>query len=407
MGKLIKLPVKQDIEGIDLPISKSIANRQLLMLALEEKKLPNLDPNWPEDVKVMHQALGERGLEKNLKLSGSALRFLLAYFSIKEGIHVLVGEKRLMERPINELAMALGELGAEISFIKQEGKLPIEIKGKPLEGGQVSINVSQSSQYLTALLLIAPYLSKGLSINYKTEISSVSYVQLNIGIMKKAGVSVHSMRNSFSVEPGRYCNVNWEPEADWSSASFIYLAFLLSNIESLIIKNIENNSLQGDQSILGIFEEFGVQSTFEGDHLKLGKKSKVLEKHEFDLNASPDLIMPIAVALAVQSSKEAVIKGIQTLKHKESDRVQALISELKKMGSILVEKNNELIIKPSTQLPKALTFEAHNDHRIIMSLAPLAFLIPEVGISGGETVNKSFPHFWLQLAKMGLVLNAD
>ena len=391
---------------ISLPGSKSESNRLLIMQALANNSFRINGLSSADDTKLLQSALASSASDVNVVMAGTAYRFLCAYFAIQEGKRVrLSGANRMHERPIGILVDALRELGAEINYLEKEGYPPLEITGKKLSGGELSIDASVSSQFVSAILLIAPYLTDPLKIKL-SDLVSKPYVDLTVSLMKRLNAELDFKGKVISVSPSKYSSkVKLEVEKDWSSAAFFYQMAALTNIPKITFEGLSENSLQGDRRLASVFESFGVKTVFTTTGVELIKGTEVQKSLSLDLTDCPDLIPSVAVSAAILCDF-AEIKGVQTLRIKESDRVSALKNELDKIGVKVKELGKDriqIIPKKEIDINLKVAFSTYNDHRMAMCLAPLAVLFNELEIENPKVVSKSFPHFWEELEKCGVV----
>ena len=334
------------------------------------------------------------------------MRFLTAYFSIQEGKEVvLTGSTRMKERPIKILVEALNQLGADISYEENEGFPPIRIKGKKLSQNKVSLPANVSSQYISALLLIAPKLENGLELTL--EITSVPYIKMTLALLNEIGVKTSFVGNKIMV--GSLLTSNSQllnVESDWSSASYWYSIVALSEIGfQITLSSYKENSLQGDSALVEIYQDFGVETTFNTDNSITISKERIhnsqLTSHNSQLNNSPDIAQTIAVTcfgLGIGCD----LTGLHTLKIKETDRLEALKMELIKLGAEISVTNDSLHLKSSSAIKEKISISTYQDHRMAMAFAPLALKVPIV-IEDAEVVSKSYPDFWKDLALIGIV----
>ena len=392
--------------------SKSETNRLLLLKAL----YPNLileNTSNSDDSEVMLKALqNSQLLTPNSQLidvhhAGTAMRFLTAYFSIQEGKEVvLTGSSRMKERPIKILVEALNQLGAEISYEENEGFPPIRINGKKLIHNKVSLPANVSSQYISALLLIAPKLENGLELTLEGEITSIPYIKMTLALLNEIGVKTTTFQgnkiivNSLPTTNSQLLTV----ESDWSSASYWYSIIALSEVGTQItLSSYKVNSLQGDCALIEIYKDFGVETIFNNDNSITISKERIhnsqLATRNSQLNNSPDIAQTIAVTcfgLGIGCD----LYGLHTLKIKETDRLEALKAELIKLGAEISVTNESLHLKPSTSINENIAIKTYQDHRMAMAFAPLALRVP-ITIEEAEVVSKSYPDFWIDLKKNG------
>lgn len=388
--------------------SKSETNRLLLLQALYPNSIIENASN-SDDSEVMKYALRPQPLvmgykTHNVQHAGTAMRFLAAYFSIKTPSKVvLTGSSRMKERPIRILVDALKQLGAKIEYLENDGFPPIKITGQKLIASQVSLQANVSSQYISALLLIAPKLENGLELKLIGEITSVSYIKMTLKLLKEIGVESSFKGNLINVKPK---SQNLSPktiivESDWSSASYFYSIIALSKPGTqIVLSSFKENSLQGDAILASIYKEMGVETHFENGNIILIKSQNPATKNlVLNLNNSPDIAQTIAVT-AFGLGIGCLLTGLQTLKIKETDRLQALKIELSKLGAIISVSNESLQIKPSKTINSNQKIATYNDHRMAMSFAPLA-LKTTIKIENTEVVSKSYPNFWNDLKFLG------
>ncbi|MBL4709686.1 MAG: 3-phosphoshikimate 1-carboxyvinyltransferase [Flavobacteriales bacterium] len=398
-------PAKSRVE-IDLPYSKSEANRLLIAQAISENAIQIEALSDAEDTRILADALKLDALEINVGMAGTAFRFLTAYFSIQEGKErILTGAKRMKERPIGILVDQLRVLGAEISYLEKEGYPPLKISGKQLKGGELKIDASVSSQYITALLLIAPKLSGGLRLKLTGQLVSLPYIDLTIALQQKLGVNSKRNASIISIEEGNYASkAPLQLERDWSSAAFFY-QFVAFNRQALRLKGVTQDTAQGDKACSSIFKKLGVETVFDKEGAIL-KPVFIENPNELvlDLTETPDLIPSVAVCASQLINKTTII-GTQTLYIKESNRVEALKVELNKVGVEIIELDGT-----SIQIHKAvkintvdlIQFSSYNDHRMAMCIGPLVCLYEKLSIDKLSVVEKSFPHFWREFNKLGV-----
>ena len=385
--------------------SKSESNRWLILQQLypEIGSINNL--SGAEDTLLLNQALEKENSLIDIHHAGTAMRFLTAYYAFRKNRNVITitGSERMQQRPIEPLVTALNKIGADIKYLKNEGFPPLQIKGRGSNAKEVSIKANISSQYISALMLIAPALPHGLSINFTTPLTSKPYIEMTKTQLEYIGVNVKWLQNGIKVYPLKKAKrKEVTVESDWSSASYWFSIAALSDICEITLKTYKKNSLQGDSEVVKIFEEnFGIKTYWENNALKLRKDYSFIIKNniELDLNETPDIAQTIAVTCAGLKIK-AKLKGLHTLKIKETDRLAALQTELEKYGvqSIIDEDSIEIVGFETTLSPPII--DTYNDHRMAMSFAPLALLNP-IEINNPDVVKKSYPDFWKDLEKVG------
>lgn len=406
MNLLLQSSVLNKISQIAVTGSKSETNRLLLLQALYPNiTLENISKS--DDSEVMTKALLGNSTIIDIHHAGTAMRFLTAYFSVQEGREiVLTGSPRMKERPIKILAEALKQLGAEISYEENEGFPPIKIKGKKLTNNKVSLLANTSSQYISALLLIAPKLENGLELTLEGEITSVPYIKMTLALLKEIGVETSFEGNVITVSHAEHVSASQLTiESDWSSASYFYSLVALSEIGTEItLSSYKQNSLQGDSVLAEIYKDFGVQTDFKENEIVLIKTDNCqLPIINCQLNNAPDIAQTIAVTcfgLAIGCH----LTGLHTLKIKETDRLEALKTELSKLGANISVTNDSLTLNASTQINSNIAIATYNDHRMAMAFAPLALKVPII-IENAEVVSKSFPTFWEDLKAIGFQIS--
>jgi 3-phosphoshikimate 1-carboxyvinyltransferase len=401
----IKHPAPIKITG-----SKSETNRLLLLQAL----YPNLvldNTSNSDDSEVMLKALQNFQLPtSNFQLvdvhhAGTAMRFLTAYFSIQEGKEVvLTGSSRMKERPIKILVEALNQLGADISYEENEGFPPIKIKGKKLTQSKVSLPANVSSQYISALLLIAPKLENGLELTLEGEITSVPYIKMTLALLNEIGVKTSFVGNKITVCHAELVSASQlTVESDWSSASYWYSIVALSEIDfQVTLFSYKKNSLQGDSALANIYQDFGVETVFNEDNSITITKTKnhQLSIVNYQLNNCPDIAQTIAVT-CFGLGIGCHLTGLHTLKIKETDRLEALKTELTKLGATISVTNESLTLEASNHINENIAIDTYQDHRMAMAFAPLALKI-SLTINQAEVVSKSYPDFWKDIENVGV-----
>lgn len=403
------LSYKEGNEKVSLSIngSKSESNRLLLLQAI----YPNLsikNISDSEDTFVLCEGLKITKGKVNVNHAGTAMRFLTAHFATLEGTDILLtGSNRMQQRPIKILVDALLQLGADIKYVNEEGFPPLRIMGKKLTGNQVSLKANVSSQYISALMLIAPSLKTGLNIHLEGKTTSLPYLKMTASLLKKIGVSCMFSNNEISIKPLRKIEeTTIEVESDWSSASYFYSLVALSENSSLTLQHYTKETLQGDAELVTIYQKLGVKTVFDEveKSISLSKSGKRLPKKlSLDLANTPDLAQTIAVS-CLGLGIGCALTGLQTLKIKETDRLSALKAELEKLGAIVTVTEDSLKLLPSKLKIENAIIETYNDHRMAMAFAPLSLLFP-ITINDPMVVEKSFPTFWKCLEKTGVSVN--
>jgi 3-phosphoshikimate 1-carboxyvinyltransferase len=392
----------QEKSTIKITGSKSESNRLLLLQALfPEFTLENVSNS--DDSNLMTNALASKAEVVDIHHAGTAMRFLTAYFSVQEGrTTVLTGSKRMKERPIKILVDALRTLGANISYEANEGFPPIKIIGKKLEQHQVALKANVSSQYISALLLIASKLEKGIVLTLEGDITSVPYINMTLSLLNEIGVKTSFKNNVITVFPTT-TQVKAKPltvESDWSSASYYFSIAALSPVGTEItLSAYKENSLQGDSCLVDIYKHFGVTTSFQNNSITLKKEAKTLTPLVQDLKHAPDIAQTIAVSCFTLGIP-CDLTGLHTLKIKETDRLVALKTEIEKLGGKVEITDKSLHLKASTSIKPMVPIATYNDHRMAMAFAPIA-LKQSVIIEDADVVSKSYPTFWEDLKTLG------
>ena len=385
--------------------SKSETNRSLLLQAL----FPNINienRSNSDDGEVMQKGLSKSEGEVDIHHAGTAMRFLTAYFASQEGKHVtLTGSERMQERPIKILVEALRSLGADIEYLKEEGYPPLKIKGKTLEKSQVSLPANISSQYISALLLIAPSLENGLELELVGKITSVPYIKMTLALLGQIGVETTFEGNKITVAPKKTVeDITLVVESDWSSASYFYSIIALSEAGSEIqLASYKKNSLQGDSILTEIYTNFGVETSFSDNSIVLRKTTALIVDHlEYDLSNAPDIAQTIAVT-CLGLGIGCHLTGLHTLPIKETDRLAALQTELGKFGAKVDIDDESLTLHPQKVLNQEVRVDTYNDHRMAMAFGPLALKV-DFTVNDAEVVSKSYPDFWSDLKTLGFLV---
>ena len=410
-----------DNQLIDLPASKSLSNRALIMQALcpEPCQLTHLSDC--DDTVVMQRAFQTIAQHQSTEpatidigAAGTSMRFLTAYFATREGAEVIMtGTERMKQRPIKILVDALRELGAEIEYLEAEGCPPLRIHGRKLDGGPLSIDGSTSSQYISALLMVAPTLANGLQLTLTGDVTSRPYILMTLGMMREFGIESAWEGNVISIAPQTYRAQQYEVESDWSAASYWYeimaFAFLDETLHTIRLKGLHRDSLQGDSLVTRYFEPLGVVTTFTDEGVTLTHRQdeefQLPERLEWDMTEQPDLAQTVITTYAALNI-EFDICGLHTLRIKETDRITALENELHKLGYLITDRDNDRMMFDNEEvndggqslLPCIATYK---DHRMAMAFAPVALYRP-VLIDEPTVVTKSYPQYWDHLQQIGI-----
>ena len=396
----IKHITKECRGKLNITGSKSETNRLLLLQAfIPGFKIKNKSNS--EDSKLMSAALRSKDEIINVNHAGTAMRFLTAYFSQIDGREVLItGSKRMQERPIKILVDALNSIGADIRYDKKNGYPPLRIKGKKLEGGLITLPANISSQFISALIMLGPFVENGIELKLTGEITSKPYIKMTLLLLKRFGIQTkfegQTIKVEFNNSPKKIDQI---VESDWSSASYIFSIVALSKESEILLKTFKPKSLQGDSVILKIYKKLGVSSFFNGNDLLLKKENcKLPKKIYYDLSNSPDIAQTITVT-CFGLGIECELVGLHTLKLKETDRLFALYTELKKLGANIMVTKNSLYLSSNRSFINNCSISTYDDHRMAMSFAPLSLKVP-LSIQDPSVVSKSYPDFWNDLIQL-------
>jgi 3-phosphoshikimate 1-carboxyvinyltransferase len=388
---------------IQITGSKSESNRMLLLQALYPQiTLDNLSNS--DDTVAMKSGLESDKNMVDIGHAGTSMRFLSAYYSTLENQEkILTGSSRMQERPIGILVDALRQLGADISYLKNEGYPPLLIKGKRLTASEVLLSANISSQYITALMLIAPSLPDGLRLYLEGNITSIPYIEMTLSLLHKIGVDAIFSEQHIQVFPKKdITQITHAVESDWSSASYYFSMVALANEADVSLSTYKKDSLQGDRVLMDVYQQFGVKSSIENNTLALKKQTMGSTHVQLDLSDAPDIAQTIAVTcygLGLSCS----LTGLHTLKIKETDRLVALQNELSKLGATIEITDKSLHLhKRTNPIRPNVLIETYHDHRMAMSFAPLGLLVP-IRIQDADVVTKSYPGFWKDLEQNGFL----
>lgn len=397
--------------SIMLPASKSISNRALIIQALTKGGMMPENLSDCDDTEVIIRGLGRQSEIIDIKAAGTAMRFMTAYLSATDGEYTITGTERMKHRPIGILVDALRYLGAEIEYVGEEGYPPLHIRGRQLEGGTLQIAGDVSSQYISALLMIAPILTKGLELKLTGNIISRPYIDLTLHLMHEFGVAAEwSDFDTIRVKPQPYQQRAYTIESDWSAASYWYeiLALTDDTQSKVALQGLKDGSRQGDSTVRYIFSLLGIKTSFKEKGVNgmpealLTRHSRMLNRMDYDFTNQLDLAQTL-IAVCPVLGIPFHFTGLGTLKIKETDRIEAMKREMEKLGYILHEEEGTALswtgerCEPMTQP----TIDTYEDHRMAMSFAPLAIKLGEIRINNPEVVSKSYPHYWADLRKAG------
>ncbi len=413
MESLIISKKDKILKGIlDLPASKSLSNRLLMIRALSDQDFPIENLSLSEDTRLLVKLLAniksgcrqKKYTELDTANAGTVLRFLTAYLAFQPGNWILTGSERMKQRPVGVLVEALKILGADIEYLGKLGFPPLIVHGKDLKGHEIRINPGISSQYISALMMIAPKLPRGLTILMQGNSVSTPYIEMTAGLMKFFGAGVTFNKDCIHVDPGIYHPHPFTVEADWSAAAFWYeLASMADNVD-LELNGLSKNSLQGDAILSSMFQNFGVHTIFYENSIKLNKIENNTNEYFFNFNDYPD-IAPAVMTTCAMLGLHGRFEGLKSLKIKETDRLLALKNEFIKLGILIAVSDTDIPIlemKASQVIQGTdLVFETYGDHRMAMTFAMLAIATGPVKIINPRVVNKSYPSFWEHLQLVG------
>lgn len=399
--------------NIDLPASKSISNRALIIHALSHGDIMPRNLSDCDDTEVMLKALRDMPEVIDIKAAGTAMRFLTAFLAVEGKEHVITGTERMKHRPIGTLVDALRYLGADIAYEGEEGFPPLRIKGKPLNGGQLEIRGDISSQYISALLMIGPVLRNGLELKMTGNIISRPYIDLTLWMMREFGADADwSEVDTVTVKPKPYTQHDYFIESDWSAASYWYeiLALTEDPESTFFLNGLMDGSKQGDSVVRYIFSLLGVKSAFHDKAenvpttVKLRKVNTRMPRLDYDFVSSPDLAQTVTVACTMLGIPFR-FTGLASLKIKETDRIEALKQELLKLGYVLRDENDDTLIWNGERCTPSLEpIDTYEDHRMAMAFAPAAIKFPGLRINNPCVVSKSYPSFWDSLRSIGFTI---
>lgn len=408
----IRAPGKLSAEVV-LPASKSISNRALIMHALSGGEDIPHNLSDCDDTEVMVKALRDLPEVIDIKAAGTAMRFMTAYLSTLNGSHVITGTERMRHRPIGILVDALRYIGAEIEYMGEEGYPPLKVRGRRLQGGRLEIPGNVSSQYISALLMIGPCLKGGLELKLEGGVISRPYIDLTLWMMGEFGAEAEwEDMDTIKVKPKPYVPREYTIESDWSASSYWYEIMALSGRrdDEVRLCGLNDGSKQGDSIARYIFSLLGVKTFFEGGVVKLRNIGRSVKRLEYDFLNAPDLAQTFVVC-CVAKGVHFHFTGLQTLKIKETDRIEALKTELRRLGYIIKDINGKELLwegercKPELEDTALIGINTYEDHRMALAFAPLAMTMPEIRINNPQVVTKSYPHFWDELKRAGFYIS--
>lgn len=400
---------------IYLPASKSISNRALILQHLSGNRFILNNISEAQDTRLLQQLLKQVAENKrsgktellDCENAGTTLRFLTALLATIPGTWIITGSERMKERPVGILVDGLKTLGANIRYSGKEGFPPIIIEGKELAGGFLEMDGSISSQFISALLLIAPAMNNGITLKLKNKIISGPYIEMTLKLLKLFGINSGFNENTIRIEKQDFKTGEMTIEPDWTSAAYWYQMAAFSDEANLVLKNLGKESIQGDAILPEIYENFGVKTEYLPEGIKLTKTKKVVRDFTYDFSNHPDLAQSVIVTCAgLQIS--GTFSGLESLRIKETDRIMALCNELRKIGyQIHLEENAVIRLDHSNQIHHPAMrpvqpITTYGDHRMAMAFAPLSLIIGPVQIEEPDVVSKSYPGFWADLKQVGL-----
>jgi 3-phosphoshikimate 1-carboxyvinyltransferase len=402
---------------VKLPASKSISNRALIIYALSGGGVVPDNLSDCDDTAVIISALRDNPYEINIKAAGTAMRFMTAYLSVQDGQeHVITGTERMLHRPIGILVDALRGLGADIRYVGEEGFPPLRINGHSLKGGLLEVSGNTSSQYISALLLIAPLLDEGLQLRLKGDIISRPYIDLTLWMMREFGADVDwADFETISVRQKPYTPRTYFIESDWSAASYWYemMALSANPDDEIRLEGLMNGSKQGDSSARYLFSLLGVKTTFatsrEGEPtmVTLRHSGRCVPRLDYDFTGAPDLTQTFVVCCALMGVPFH-FTGLSTLKIKETDRIEALKREMRKLGYVIRDVNGSELIWDGERCEPSLEsgIDTYEDHRMALAFAPAALRVEGLTINNPQVVTKSYPQFWEHLEACGFTIHS-
>lgn len=387
---------------IQLPASKSISNRALILNALSISSINIENLSDCDDTNVMVEAFRSESNLIDVKAAGTSMRFLTAFLAITPGEWIITGTERMKERPIYTLVDALISLGARIEYIGKVGYPPLKIKGTSLDGGEIFLSGDVSSQFISALLMIAPTMSKGLTIHLEGNVISIPYIKLTLSMMAQYGVKTHWDNKTIKIHPEEYKPIKYIVESDWSAASYWYEIMALADEARLELKGLFKNSMQGDSKVAELFLDLGVNTEFTKDGVLLTKTDRRTKKLFHNFINEPDLAQTFVVTCCMMNIP-FLFTGLQTLKIKETDRIEALKAEMKKLGYVIHDSEDSILEWNGERCePKAdAVIKTYEDHRMAMAFAPAAIKIDNITIGEPKVVTKSYPRYWDDLKSVG------
>lgn len=390
---------------VKLPASKSISNRALILSALSYS--PYLPENLSDcdDTRVMIEAFDSNSNRFDIGAAGTSMRFLTAFLSKIGGVWEITGSERMQNRPIGVLVDALRSCGAQIEYLGKEGYPPLKITGRALKGGELTLNGGISSQYISALLMIAPTMMEGLTLRLTGKIISVPYIRMTLGMLDRFGIRAEWQGDTIRIRPQEFRGVRFRVESDWSAASYWYEMAALAQDAEIMLSGLDEKSLQGDACIAEFFRPLGVTTTFTPEGVILRRSEVEVDRMELDLSDQPDLAQTLVVTCALKNIPFR-FTGLESLKIKETDRIVALRDELRKLGYLITDRDNSVLEwnGERCEAEKGAVIATYEDHRMAMAFAPAALLHDNLVIADPGVVSKSYPAYWEDLKKAGFTI---
>lgn len=385
---------------IDLPASKSISNRALILDALSYSPYEIENLSDCDDTNVMIKALDSNDTTFDIGAAGTSMRFLTAFLSKTMGEWIITGSERMKQRPIKLLVEALNYLGARIEYIEKQGFPPLRIFGSALTGGEIHLQGNVSSQYISALMMVAPTMQHGLKIVLEGKIISKPYIKMTMEMMREYGVEVDFTDDTIIIEPQDYQPIQHKVESDWSAASYWYEILSLVGKGGVYLNGLNPNSYQGDSKVAELFNKLGVSTTYMSEGVLLTPNENTTTFMEYDFTDQPDLTQTFAVTCCLKGIP-FTFSGLESLKIKETNRIEALINELRKLGYLLFEPAEGMLAwdNERCEVSEPVSISTYDDHRMAMAFAPVGLTRPII-IKNPEVVSKSYPNFWEDLGKL-------
>lgn len=387
--------------NIKLPSSKSISNRALIInaLAYSDNQIQNLSDC--DDTAVMIKALNSDSNAFDVGAAGTSMRFLTAFLSKIVGEWTITGSERMKQRPIKLLVDALNTLGAKIEYMENEGCPPLRIFGSALQGGEIELDGGISSQYISALLMIAPGMQNGLKLTLTGNIISIPYINMTLSMMEEFGVKAYWKENTITIPAQTYKPIPYTVEGDWSGASYWYEMLALCGKGDVFLQDLRKDSQQGDSKIAELFKQLGVKTSYEKGGVRLSPNGNLTPKMQYNFVDQPDMAQTFVVTCCMLNVPFR-FSGLQSLKIKETDRIAALINEMKKLGFVIAETSDSVLEWNGERCEEAQdkSIDTYDDHRMALAFAPIAFK-QSVTINHPQVVSKSFPSFWNDLKAVG------